>query len=263
MPKKPKASAPVISPHVVQQWLTVAESDVGRHSLRLLSESTGVRAGALSRIREMVRDHYVDPDLTAKRVASLGAPKTAQLLREHLPLLKKARSGDLGEVLATEIAEQHLNYEVPVRRLRWKDGRNMALRGDDLIGVAHNSKGRLIFLKGESKSRAALSSAVLDEAGEALDSDRGRPTRHSVLFVAERLREQGEDQLAEELEEAVLAGFRAYRVEHMLFVLTGGSPKNLLTNHLTANSKKKRRRHAVGVRIKDHGKFIENLFGGF
>lgn len=251
-----------MSKHVIKRWLKEDVSDVGHHSLRLLSESDGARKAVQGDLRDTVRSHYVAPELTAKRLASLGAPKTAQLLREHFPLTKKARSGDLGEVLATEIAEQHLGYTVPVRRLRWKDGRNMALRGDDLIGLAREKKGKLIFLKGESKSRAALSTAVLEEAGKALDKDRGRPTRHSVLFVAERLREHGKDDLAEELERALLQSFKAMRIEHMLFVLTGGNPKKLLTNHLKVSLKKKRRRHAVGVCIKDHGKFIENLFGG-
>lgn len=138
----------------------------------------------------------------------------------------------------------------------------MALRGDDIIGVARDGQDKLLVLKGESKSRAALSTTVLDEAGRALDSDRGRPMRHSVLFVAERLREFGKDDLAEELEEAVLASFRGIPVAHMLFVLTGNPPKNLLETHLKGAAKKKRVRHAVGVRIKDHAKFIELLFGG-
>jgi hypothetical protein len=173
--------------HPILQWLDVSTSEVGRHSLHVLTEHEGSRSQVLGDLRELVRSHYVDPKIAAKRIASLGAPKTASLLREHIPMSKKARSGDLGEVLATELAELQLEYSVPIRRLRWKDGREMALRGDDIIGLARDGKDKLRLLKGESKSRATLSTAVLDEAGGALDSDRGRPTRHSVLFVAERL----------------------------------------------------------------------------
>lgn len=242
--------------HPIEQWLQVNQSAVGRHPLWLLTERDGSRSAILDALRELVRGHYVDPKTTAKRLAALGAPKTAELLREHIPTGKKCRSGDLGEILATEVVEQHLKYAIPIRRLRWKDGREMALRGDDLIGIARDNK-KLLMLKGESKSRSTLSSAVLDEAGTALDGDRGRPTRHSVLFVAERLREQGNDALAEELEEAVLQSFRGVPVAHLLFVLTGSSPKNLLSTHLTAVAKKRRVRHAVGLRIVDHEKFIE------
>lgn len=247
--------------HPIEQWLQVSQSAVGRHPLWLLTERDGSRSAILDALRELVRGHYVDPKTTAKRLAALGAPKTAELLREHIPTRKKCRSGDLGEILATEVVEQHLKYAIPIRRLCWKDGREMALRGDDLIGIARDNK-KLLMLKGESKSRSTLSSAVLEKAGTALDGDRGRPTRHSVLFVAERLREQGNDALAEELEEAVLQSFRGVPVAHLLFVLTGSSPKNLLSTHLTAVAKKRRVRHAVGLRIVDHEKFIELLFGG-
>lgn len=248
--------------HVLTRWLATTSSTVGKHPLHLMTEVPGVRAGVLDDVRHIVRSHYVSPELTAKRIAELGAPKTAELLREHVPTTKTARSGDLGEVLATEIAEQTLKFNVPIRRLRWKDGRNMALRGDDIVGVRVATNGKLAFLKGESKSRAALTTGVLDEAGEALDRDRGRPTRHAVLFVAERLRELADDALAARLENAVLDSFSGSRVEHLLLALTGGSPKNLLNAHLTAASTKKRTRHAVGVRIVDHGAFIDVLFGG-
>jgi hypothetical protein len=83
-----------------------------------------------------------------------------------------------------------------------------------------------------------------------------------VLFVAERLRDLGEDVLAAQLEDAVLKGFRGSTVGHLLLTLSGGNPTQLLTTHLTAAQAKPRRRHAVGVRIVDHGKFIELLFGG-
>lgn len=248
--------------HPIFRWLNVATVGVGRHSLWALIERNGSRSSVLDELRELVRGHYVDPKTTAKRLAALGAPKTAKLLREHIPTKKKARSGDLGEIFATEVAEQHLKYVIPIRRLRWKDGREMALRGDDLIGIARDKTSKLFMLKGESKSRATVSSAVVEEAGTALDGDRGRPTRHSVLFVAERLREQGDDALAEKLEDAVLESFRGIPVAHLLFVLTGSSPKSLLSTHLTAAAKKRRVRHAVGLQIPDHGQFIELLFGG-
>lgn len=256
------AAGAAAAPHVLKRWLATNSSAVGKHALHLLTEVAGARAGVFDDLRDVLKSHYVSPEITAKRLAELGAPKTAQLLREHLPTRKTARSGDLGEVLATEIAEQTLNFNVPIRRLRWKDGREMALRGDDIIGVRVTASGKLELLKGESKSRANLSTAVLEEAGEALDRDRGRPTRHAVLFVAERLRELGNDALAVQLENAVLDSFKGSKVEHMLLALTAGNPTQLLKDHLTAAATKKRTRHAVGVRIFDHAGFIDVLFGG-
>ena len=228
--------------------------------MSVMTEVDGARVKISDDLRLMVRGHYVAPDVTAKRIAELGAPQTAQLLREHLPKSKKVRSGDLGEILATEIAESHLGCVVPIRRLRWKDGREMALRGDDIVGVMYEGKKKLRFLKGESKSRVQLAKGVIDEAASALDRDMGRPTRHSALFVAERLRERGEDDLARDLEQAVLQSFQGHTVEHFLFALSGNNPESLLSEHLKECEKKKRRRHAVGVHISDHATFVAEVF---
>jgi hypothetical protein len=259
----PNHAAPAVpQQHVLKRWLTTSSSSVGKHPLHLLTERAGARATVIDEVRDVVRAHYVSLETTAKRLAELGAPKTAELLLEHVPKRKRARSGDLGEVLATEVAEQTLSFTVPIRRLRWKDGREMALRGDDIVGVRVAKSGKLDFLKGESKSRATLSTDVLNEAGRALDRDGGRPSRHAVLFVAERLRELGDDALALRLEKAVLDSFSGSGVEHFLLALTGGDPKNLLNAHLTAAATKQQTLHTVGVRIVDHGAFIDLLFGG-
>lgn len=249
--------------NILKRWLTAEGRDIGKHRLLLLKETDGTRASLLGELRDLLRSHYVSPDVMARRLADLGAPKTAALLNEHTPITKKARSGDIGEILATEVVESHLAYKVPVRRLRWKDGREMALRGDDIVGLARGEENKLKFLKGESKSRAVLSTSVVDEAIGSLARNGGRPSRHSVLFVAERLREQGNDELAKNLEEAVLHSFRSCTVEHCLFVLTGNNPENFLRPYLEARRTKRRRRHAVGVRINDHGDFIDTLYGGF
>lgn len=253
-------------PHVLKQWLTTNSSSVGKHPLHIMTERSGVRTAVLDDVRAVVRTHYVSPKITAQRIADLGAPATAKIFRELLPKTKAARSGDFGEVLATEIAEQTLGFIVPVRRLRWKDGRNMALRGDDIVGIRVDAKGKLLaLLKGESKSYANLTNAVIEKAAEALDRDRGRPGRHAVLFIATRLRETGRDEdaaLAAQLEGAVVAGFSGSAVEQFLLALTGIDPNTILLNHLTSASRKRRPRHAVGVQIADHGDFIKLLFGG-
>lgn len=266
LPSSPPATPAAPPPHVLMRWLATNSSSIGKHPLHIMIEQAGVRTAVLDDIRAVVRTHYMSPQIAAQRVADLGAPATAKILRELLPKTKAARSGDLGEVLATEIAEQTLGFIVPVRRLRWKDGRNMALRGDDIIGIRVDAKGKLLgLLKGESKSYARLTSAVIEKAAEALDRDLGRPGRHAVLFIATRLRESGKNEdaaLAAQLEGAVAGGFSGSAVEQFLLALTASDPNTFLVNHLTSASKKKRPRHAVGIRIADHGDFIKLLFGG-
>ena len=244
------------------RWLEGSANNVGPHSLMILSECPGLRACLAAELQETFRDHYMSREMFSKRVADLGAPETAEILKELLPTKKQSRSGDAGEILATEIAEEKLQYQVPIRRLRWKDGREAALRGDDIVGVSHDSAGRLRFLKGESKSRAALTPSTIKEASKALDGDLGRPSRHSVIFIANRLRELGRDALATELDKALLQSFSGHDIEHLLFVISGNNPGNILSKHVAEIENHQHKRHAIGVRIPDHGQFIAQLFDG-
>jgi hypothetical protein len=241
------------------RWLSIRKANLGKHVLVICKEINYSCENIFDELQDVLRSPYVSPEITAMRLAELGAPKTSELLKEHLPTTKTARSGDLGEILATEFTEHKLGFSVPVRRLRWKDGRNMALRGDDIVAINRDPEGRLKFLKGESKSRAKLTSSTIKDAAATLDRDSGHPTRHSVLFVAERLRDKGEYRLAKDLETAILQSFRDSPVEHLLFTVSGNNPEIHLLNHLK-ECKNSRRRHAVGFCIVKHGKFIERLF---
>lgn len=247
--------------HPVKTWLGGKKVTVGKHALLSLAEVPGARAKVMPRLRDIVKSHYVDPKITEQRIKDLGAPATAKLLAAEIPLTKTARSGDVGEIVATEIAEQHLGFKVPIRRLRWKDGRNMALRGDDIVGVKGDGKD-IAFLKGESKSRVALGSADITAASDALGQNRGRPNRHSVLFVATRLRERGDQAGAIALELATARGFSGATIEHLLFTVSGNDGTKMLTEHLSSKSKTRRTRHAVGVRIEGHAAFIKSLYEG-
>ena len=255
--QKPVPSATSID--FIDRWLSIRMAKKGKHVLLICTEKRDSFNDIIEELQEIVRSHYVAPETTIKRLEELGAPQTAKLLREHLPTTKTARSGDLGEILATEFTERKIGFIVPVRRLRWKDGRNMALRGDDIVAIARDPKGRLKFLKGESKSRARLNSNVVKEAAVALDRDYGRPDRFSVLFVAEHLTDQEKDSLAIDLDKAVLNSFRWNSVDHLLFTLSGNDPNKLLSDHLRKCTNNVRR-HAVGVCINDHGKFVHRLF---
>lgn len=251
-----------MSTHPFDDWLQEVRTKVGKHSVLVLEEVAGKRAAALPELLKIVRSHYTDPKIVAKRMASLGASETANLLAGKYPTTKKGRSGDLGEILASEVAEQKLEFEVPIRKLRYTDDREMALRGDDVIAVSRDQNKKLVLLKSESKSKGWVSAAVIVKAEKALEKDSGRPNVHSVIFVADRLREAGRDQLAEELEAAVCNSFQGVTIEHLLFVFSGNSPKADLSAHLQAHAQKTYACYGAGVHVANHGDFIDLVYGG-
>ena len=152
-----------------------------------------------------------------------------------MPRSSRARSGELGEILATELVEDHFEFEVPIRRLRYKDGREMALRRDDFLGLELDAQQNLHFLKGESKSRANLANATILEARKALSRDDGRTTATSLLFVADRLMEgEGERrQMGRRIRNEVASrAAPPERTGHMLFTLSGNAAPQALHNDL-------------------------------
>lgn len=139
------------------QWCDSRDVTVGgRHKLHILLEKDGARGPVQSKIDDVVASHYDEPARLSDRMARLGYTNAAKILSTMLPQTKRARSGHMGEILASEVVPTLLRpFRIPVKRLRWSDGRESALRGEDLIGLACEN-GSVRFLKGESKSRASL-----------------------------------------------------------------------------------------------------------
>ena len=208
-------------------------------------------------------DHYIDPQSIAGTLARLGKYAAAQKLLTKIPEAKKIRSGDLGEVLATDYIEESTEYTVPIRKLRWRDHRNMAMRGDDVIGIAVDQQHQTIkFLKTEAKANKALSRKVLQEARDELDLDDGFPAPHALEFVSERLRETGNQVLSDLIEKVQLVdGIRENQVEHLLFTFTASNPATLQKESFDAYDGNIKQT-SVGFRVTEHQELIAGVYQG-
>ena len=211
----------------------------------------------------LLPDYYIDPLSVASTLERLGKPAAAQKLRLKLPEVKKIRSGDIGEIITTDYIEEEMPFSVPIRKLRWKDHRNMAMRGDDVIGLLVDQQSHKIsFLKAEAKSNQTLGTAALEKAREELDLDEGLPAPHALEFVAERLRETGNQDLADLIEKAQLIdGIRPNQVEHLLFTFTASNPENLQKDAFDAYSGTIKQ-SSVGFQVGNHQELISCVYQG-
>ena len=181
-----------------------------------------------------------------------------------MPQTARGRSGDLGEILATELVEEEVKLRIPVRRLRYKDGRNMAMRGDDFIGAGYDGdEKKLWLLKGEAKSNKVLTKATVTSARRVLNRDNGRCTPSSLLFVANRLLESDDpddNELGRNLRNEVgLKSLRADRIHHMLFTVSGNGPHASLKEDLDTTGTT-RDQYVVNIHIEDHQDFISAMY---
>lgn len=245
-----------------EEWCDSTKDEDERKRYWLYTESPGGRAKVSGHLAVTVRSHYDRLERIAEDVARLGFPAAAEILQSALPQTPKSRSGDLGEILATELVEEEIGLRVPVRRLRYKDGRSMAMRGDDFIGAGYLGK-QLWLLKGEAKSNAVLGKSTVTSARKVLDRDSGRCTPDSLLFVANRLLEStdaGDNALGRDLRDEVgVKALSSDRIDHMLFTVSGNGPHASLKADLDAAGVD-RDHYVVNLHIDDHQAFIAKVF---
>ncbi len=245
-----------------QDWCNNDNQKAGKKSFLKLTEKVSGRDAIKAQLATTVRSHYDSLDRIAADVEHLGYKAAATILRERLPRSKKARSGDIGEILASELTEERLGFNVPVRRMRYKDGREVALRGDDFIGAGYDENDKLWLLKGESKSRGILGKTTITTARNTLNRDHGRCTPHSLLFVADRLLDQGGEleKLGRTIRTKVAAkALPASRIDHALFTVSGNAPPTALTEDFNALGQG-RKQTVINFRIEDHQAFIADIY---
>lgn len=252
----------IVADPLFDPWCANEELVAKNKTLRLLNGRDTAQPKAVETIQKLIPKHYCDPSLVETWLKRWGYKKSLDVLKDDLPESKKARSGDIGEILATEYINRKLEFTVPIFRLRWRDHRELALRGDDLFAIRIDEDGRVHFLKGEAKSRQKISTDVVTEAGNALRSHEGRPGPHTINFVVKRLADLGEDELYEALEDYLTRRtIPRKRLTHLIFVLAGNDPKPYLDAYLDSYSGGVPQ-IVVGLRVKDHGVFVKTVFDG-
>lgn len=243
------------------KWSTSSKNSQGKHEITVLSTTQAMRQTAINSIAKAVPEHYASGKRYAHILKTLGKPNAAAYLEAKLPTSKSLRSGDLGEIVASAYVKEQLDYPFSVNRLRWKDHRNMAMRGDDILAIRKNQKTkRLEFLKGEAKSRVALTTAALEDARAALLSYNSRPSPHALSFVADRLNDQGKVGIADDIEKVLYEkGIALADVNHLLFTFSENDPLSLLQKNVKAYFGRVAQ-VTVGLVVAAHQKFIKAVF---
>ncbi|MCD2450198.1 DUF1837 domain-containing protein [Methylicorpusculum oleiharenae] len=217
----------------------------------------------VSELVDLLPTHYVAPESIADILNRLGKGAAAKKLRDKIPTVKNIRSGDVGEVMTTDYIEEFTNFKVPIRKLRWRDHRDMAMRGDDVIGIYVNQENQSVrFLKAEAKANRGLNRDVLGKARKELDNDEGLPAPHALGFVIDRLKESGNNQLADLIEKMQLVnGIRENQVEHLLFTFTASDPATLQKEAFESYDGNIKQT-SVGFRVNNHQELISKVYQG-
>lgn len=206
------------------------------------------------------------PNMYAKSVAlariadRLGKDAVAEHLRNKLPTTASARSGDMGEILATAYLREERGFVVGPSRLIERDHQEWAMRGDDALAAKFSSDGKLRIIKAEAKSRVKLDRRTVVEAREGLARNNELPSPQSLAQFAERLlstsdSDVGDAVLTLQLQE----GIRPDHVGHVMFLFTSSDPSNYVTADLQAYGGSVPQL-TITLRVQGHQKFIKDAY---
>ena len=237
-----------------KDW-AVKQSVTSPTAVNIYAENDAKRSAAVQQLKDLLIEHFVGNENVLK---AGGFAKALGIIQESLPTGKKARSGDLGELLAAEFVNSETTYKVAVAKLQWKSDKETALHGNDIIGIRITDS-RIEAIKGECKSRQSFKPSDAQEALTALKKHDGRPNPASVAFIAKRLYEQERDEEANVYRD-LLTGreLRAKDLTHLVFVLSGNVPSAQLAT--VVDGKHKIQRQGAAVVVKDHADFIKSVF---
>lgn len=122
-------------------WCLSTDEPIGNHFRRVMTAQAASIPNGIQATVAVMPGYYASEEQMARALARLGKPAAAALIQGKLPTTKAIRSGDLGEIYAAEWINAHSGgYRAPIHRLRWKDHRNMAMRGDDVIGILQDAQ---------------------------------------------------------------------------------------------------------------------------
>jgi hypothetical protein len=91
-----------------KKWCDATKEEEKRKRYWTYVEKAGGRDEIRDDLTETMRSHYDRLERIAEDVARLGYKVAADILRAELPQSAKVRSGDLGEILATELVEEEI-----------------------------------------------------------------------------------------------------------------------------------------------------------
>lgn len=243
------------------EWCAQTDIPATHHKLQILIADPDKFGAAVAIVAEIVPDHYVMPGRLAELLARLGRDAVAAYMREKLPTTMPIKSGDLGEILCTTFVHEGTPFKLGIKRLRWKDHRNMSMRGDDVLAFSlGEGAAGLRILKAEAKSGLKMQASVVAKARGALSAFGELPSPHAMSFVADRLEAADDKPLRDALDDAQLKrSVRPSHVTHMLFTFSGNDATKILSTNLSGYLGESAQ-HYVGLCIEDHQGFINSVF---
>lgn len=167
-------------------------------------------------------------------IKSLGF-SDVQLPTSPYPKNLTTQKGNFAEIFLAEYLQSTTDAQIPVYRLRYNPNIEQSMKGDDVLLIDMDSE-PLRIIVGEAKFRGVPSKQVIIDTIRALVNSNKVGLPISLMFVADRLFEEGKDELGEKvLNCAVLFANNKLKIDYVGLLMSNLKASNCV-NENTTNS---------------------------
>lgn len=187
-----------LPPHPCGNCLA-AEEQKTEHDVphRVLKNDLNKQDELIAAMTQWIVNHHVSPENLERDRRRREALKRQgfQDPTQRFPHNTSTQKGNWAEILLAEYVAASGNVQLPVYRLRYNTNVDQSMKGDDILAFDFNSN-PVRVLVGEAKFRSTSTKAVVGELINALEKSYSGSVPASLQFVADRLFDSGQDELA-------------------------------------------------------------------
>jgi hypothetical protein len=208
-----------------------------RKQHRLLTENAAAPGALVEYLRKAIVVHHNDPE-KVRRVARQNERLQRQGVppRPLYPSSVTTQKGNVAEIALAEYIVATEGLTLPVYRLRHNPNIEQSMKGDDVLAFDLDATPPRILV-GESKFRSTPRREDAEEIVEQLLRSEKARIPVSLQFVADRLYDQGDDDLAARIEELQFAlGRGRPTIEHVGLLLGPASAAHIVKTYTPATA---------------------------
>ncbi|GKU76621.1 Hachiman antiphage defense system protein HamA [Paenibacillus sp. L3-i20] len=183
-----------------------------------------------------LQDHHISPHALERRKDLI---KSLQIVNAPMPLSPYPKSlttqkGNFAEVFLAEYLYMTTEVELPVYRLRYNPNVEQSMKGDDVLLFDLDSDPVRIIV-GESKFRGTPNKQAVTEIIDGLVRSNKAGLPISLMFVAERLFEAGDSELAEKVQNcAILFATNKLQIDYVGLLMSTHRAKEIINEHASS-----------------------------
>lgn len=194
-------------PHIFGLWWNSTDlPTTDRKKHRQLTENPAIRDAAINQLAQwIVESHVTDFNLNllARQKAILEKHELEHYVDTlHLiPQSDTTQKGNLGEIVLIEYLKESRGFTPYVHKLHYNPNPEQSMKGDDVL-MFNKTDLNAEVIYGECKFRGAPTAGIVGEIVGNLEGLKKLPV--SLNFVANRLNETGDKDLAEQIVDLLL-----------------------------------------------------------